>query len=153
MTQNEKKQIIIMIGVMLAIILILFVVKTVQKGDESEVEVAGTQTQEFVEKQEDGTNLNTSEELKKTKKVGSLEFTNITLTSKDGESYLTANVKNTGSSKAGDEFIKIAVLDKEGKELTTLNVYIETLDAGKETTLSSKTSSDFVNAHDFRISK
>jgi len=153
MTQSEKKQIIIMIGVMLAIILILLVVKGVQKEDESEGEVAGTQVQEFVEKQEDGTNLNTSEELKKTKTLGSLEFSNIALTSKDGESYITAKVKNTGSSKAGDEFIKITVLDKEGKELTTVNVYIETIEAGKETTLSSKTSSDFVNAHDFRISK
>jgi len=153
MTQSEKKQIIIMIGVMLAIILILLVVKGVQKEDEPEGKVAGTQVQEFVEKQEDGTNLNTSEELKKTKTLGSLEFSNIALTSKDGESYITAKVKNTGSSKAGDEFIKITVLDKEGKELTTVNVYIETIEAGKETTLSSKTSSDFVNAHDFRISK
>jgi len=153
MTQSEKKQIIIMIGVMLAIILILLVVKGVQKEDEPEGEVAGTQVQEFVEKQEDGTNLNTSEELKKTKTLGSLEFSNIALTSKDGESYITAKVKNTGRSKAGDEFIKITVLDKEGKELTTVNVYIETIEAGKETTLSSKTSSDFVNAHDFRISK
>ena len=142
-----------MLGVKIAIILILLIVKTVTNKNERELGENLNQEQEFVEKQEDGTRLNTSEELKKVKTLGILEFTNIQLTSKNGESYLEAKVKNTGTSKAGDEFIKITILDKENKVLNTINIFLGTIQAGETINLSSKTSSDFVNAYDFEVSR
>jgi len=151
MTKSEKKQVIIMIGIMVKSIVILLVIKSVKKKDNEEFDT--TQIDTYVEKKEDGTKLNTSEELRKTKKLGELEFADIRLTSKDGESYLEAKVKNTGTSKTGDEFIKITIFDKEKKVLNTINIYLGTIEEGEEINLSSKTSSDFVNAYDFEVSR
>ena len=154
MNKSERKQVMIMIGVMLAIVIILLIVKST-KGDEQENQpIQNTvQNEAFVEKQEDGTSLNVSDKLKETKKLGDLEFSNIRITSRNGESYLTATVKNTSSVKTGDEFITITVLDENGNTLTSVYAYLGTIDAGQETTLSTKTSSDFVNAYDFTVSR
>ena len=154
MNKSERKQVMIMIGVMLAIVIILLIVKST-KGDEQENQpIQNTvQNEAYVERQEDGTSLNVSDKLKETKKLGDLEFSNIRLTSKNGESYLTATVKNTSSVKTGDEFITITVLDENGNTLTSVYAYLGTIDAGQETTLSTKTSSDFANAYDFTVSR
>ena len=154
MNKSERKQVMIMIGVMLAIVIILLIVKST-KGDEQESQpIQNTvQNEAYVERQEDGTSLNVSNKIKETKKLGDLEFSNIRLTSKNGESYLTATVKNTSSVKTGDEFITITVLDENGNTLTSVYAYLGTIDAGQETTLSTKTSSDFANAYDFTVSR
>lgn len=154
MNKSERKQVMIMIGVMLAIVIILLIVKST-KGDEQENQpIQNTvQNEAYVERQEDGTSLNVSDKLKETKKLGDLEFSNIRLTSRNGESYLTATVKNTSSVKTGDEFITITVLDENGNTLTSVYAYLGTIDAGQETTLSTKTSSDFANAYDFTVSR
>ena len=150
MNKSERKQAMIMIGVMLAIVIILLGVKTLKKDKQGNVE---TKNEAYVETQEDGTKLNISSKLKETKKLGDLEFSNIRLTSKNGESYLTATVKNTSSVKAGDEFTTITVLDEDGNTLTRVDAYLGTIAAGQETTLSSKTSCDFANAYDFNVSR
>ena len=154
MNKSQRKQVMIMIGVMLAIVIILLIVKST-KGDEQENQpIQNTvQNEAYVERQEDGTSLNVSDKLKETKKLGDLEFSNIRLTSRNGESYLTATVKNTSSVKTGDEFITITVLDENGNTLTSVYAYLGTIDAGQETTLSTKTSSDFANAYDFTVSR
>ena len=154
MNKSERKQVMIMIGVMLAIVIILLIVKST-KGDEQENQpIQNTvQNEAYVERQEDGTSLNVSDKIKETKKLGDLEFSNIRLTSRNGESYLTAKVKNTSSVKTGDEFITITVLDENGNTLTSVYAYLGTIDAGQETTLSTKTSSDFANAYDFTVSR
>ena len=154
MNKSERKQVMIMIGVMLAIVIILLIVKST-KGDEQENQpIQNTvQNEAYVERHEDATSLNVSHKLKETKKLGDLEFSNIRLTSRNGESYLTATVKNTSSVKTGDEFITITVLDENGNTLTSVYAYLGTIDAGQETTLSTKTSSDFANAYDFTVSR
>ena len=126
MNKSERKQVMIMIGVMLAIVIILLIVKST-KGDEQENQpIQNTvQNEAYVERQEDGTSLNVSDKLKETKKLGDLEFSNIRLTSRNGESYLTATVKNTSSVKTGDEFITITVLDENGNTLTIINYFDE----------------------------
>ena len=154
MNKSERKQVFIMISVMVVIILILFVIEVVSGNkDESQSAQSNVQNEAYVEKQEDGTKVNTSNKLKETKKLGDLEFRNIRLTSKNGESYLTATVKNVGGSKAGDEFVTITVVDDQGSILTSVDAYLGTIQPGAETTLSSKTSSDFANAYDFTVSR
>lgn len=154
MNKSERKQAFIMISVMVVVVLILLVVKAVKGNEEKKhIEENSIHNEAYVEKQEDGTKLNTSDKLKETKTLGYLEFSNIRLTSKNGESYLTATVKNVGTSMEGDDFITITILDESGKILTTVDAYLGTVAAGAEITLSSKTSSDFANAYDFTVSR
>ena len=159
---NDKTK--LMIGILIVILIIGAAILLVTLGNNNnnnqntqnnngEVATQNTVTEKYVDVASDGTKINKSNKLKEAKKLGDLEISNILLTSKNNESYLQATVKNTGTAKAGDDFITITILDEQGKELTTIQTYLSTVEAGEEITLSSKTSTDFANAYDFTVSK
>ncbi len=110
-----------------------------------------TETEEFVERLEDGTKLNVSEKLAQTKKVGNYEISNIQITEKNGESRLIADVKNTSNAKIGMKFAKLVLLDKEGKEITSTDAIIGDVEAGQTVQLIASVTTDFSNAYDFSI--
>lgn len=151
MSKKERKRIFTIIGILLLTIIILLIVKSITKNDENEGEVLTKET--YVEIQEDGTNLNTSNKLKETKKLGELEFSNIRLTSKDGESYVTADVKNTSTTKLGNKFVHITIVDDKGEDLSKVTIYLGDIEAGESITINGKASSDFANAYDFLITE
>ena len=110
MKKNEKIIIFILL-VVLIIAIIVFVVnqnKNVKElnnenitEENNLVEENNTVEEEFTQLLDNGVKLNTSEELGKTKQVGSFKFENIQLTEQDDQSILLADVTNT-SSKATD---------------------------------------------------
>ena len=106
-----------------------------------------TETEEFVERLEDGTKLNVSEKLAQTKKVGNYEISNIQITEKNGESRLIADVKNTSNAKIGMKFAKLVLLDKEGKEITSTDAIIGDVEAGQTVQLIASVTTDFSNAY------
>ena len=110
-----------------------------------------TETEEFVERLEDGTKLNVSEKLAQTKKVGNYEISNIQITEKNGESRLIADVKNTSNAKIGMKFAKLVLLDKEGKQITSTDAIIGDVEAGQTVQLIASVTTDFSNAYDFSI--
>jgi len=151
MTKKEKKKIFKIIGILVLIIIILFVIKSITKNKENDGETLTKQA--YVEIQEDGTNLNTSDKLKQTKKLGELEFSNISLTSKDGQSYITADVKNTSSSNLGNKFIHLTIVDDKNETLSSVTIYLGNIKPEETITINSKASSDFANAYDFLITE
>lgn len=151
MSKKERKRIFTIIGILLLIIIILLIVKSITKNDENEGEILTKEA--YVEIQEDGTNLNTSNKLKETKKLGELEFSNIRLTSKDGESYVTADVKNISTTKLGNKFVHITIVDDKGEDLSKVTIYLGDIQAGEAITINGKASSDFANAYDFLITE
>jgi len=151
MTKKEKKKIFKIIGILVLIIIILFVIKSITKNKENDGETLTKQA--YVEIQEDGTNLNTSDKLKQTKKLGELEFSNISLTSKDGQSYITADVKNTSSSNLGNKFIHLTIVDDKNETLSSVTIYLGNIKPEETITINSIPSSDFANAYDFLITE
>ena len=151
-----KKNEIIIVGVIVAVMLIILGIVIANKNNITQKDpedTINTTNEEFTNVQSDGTKINTSNKLAETKKIDGLEIGNITLTEKNGESYLRATVTNTTSQTKGNEMILLTIINKEGKTLTTINGYLDTIEEGETSILSIKTSADFANAYDFKVSK
>lgn len=110
-------------------------------------------TEEFVEKQENGGKVNTSEQLKKTKTVEGLEITNIRLVENGGLSEIVADAKNTTNSTITELTMIITAVDKNGNKLAELEASVFGIGAGQTTTLHAGITEDIANAYDFTVRK
>ena len=153
MKDSEKKMIIILI---IVAVLIIGGITLLTRNRRSEEPAGGNETnepvEEFVQVLDDGTKLNTSEELHKTKMLDGLEISDLQLTERGNETVLLGTVINTTSTVQTSVF-NITLIDKTGNEITTLQAYIEGLQPGASTELNVSTTLDYANAYDFRVSK
>lgn len=117
------------------------------------INVISNTNQELTQTLSDNTKYNISNKLKETKMIDGMEIGNIQLTEKNGVTLLLATVTNKTNTVAGDFKVKIKVLDKDGKEITTTYGYIKLLQPGETTQLSVSKTFDYANAYDFEISK
>ena len=153
MKDSEKKMIIILI---IVAVLIIGGILLLTRNRRNEEPAGGNETnepvEEFVQVLDDGTKLNTSEELHKTKMLDGLEISDLQLTERGNETVLLGTVRNTTDAVQTSVF-NITLIDKTGSEITTLQAYIEGLQPGASTELNVSTTLDYANAYDFRVSK
>ena len=148
MKKSEKKMILILVIVSILIIGVIWLVTRPKKEEIVENEVV----EEFVQVLGDGKKLNTSTKLNETKTVNGLEFSNIYLTEKDSSTDLIATVKNnTGKDITEITFVKVTLIDKEGKEIVKLDGAIAPIKAGGEKQFQINTTLDYANAYDFKV--
>ena len=158
MKKNEK----ILIGVLVLITVIVIIVALVNrnKGEENNtnnmnttVDQSNENEEEFVNTLADGTKLNTSEELHKTKTFDGMEISDFQLTENGNVTLLLGTITNTSNVEKGGYPVDIKVLDKEGKEIITIGAYISKLQPGQSTQLNTSATFDYANAYDFEITK
>lgn len=153
MTKKEKKVVFTLIGIMVVVLLIVVIVKTVNKPGEdlgNTIQLAEENEEKYVTELADGTKLNNSEELNNTHTYKGIEISNIQFTSQNGSSVLLADVKNTGSETFEEEEATI-VLIGENNEEREIAVYIPSLSAGETKQINSIVTADVVNVRDFRV--
>ena len=109
--------------------------------------------EEFVDKLEDGTRINSSDRLHETKTFDGLEISDFQLTEKDNMTVLLGKITNNANTKKGGYAVNITVLDKDRNEMTTVVAYIKELQPGESTTLNVSSTFDYANAYDFTISR
>ena len=109
--------------------------------------------EEFVDKLEDGTRINSSDKLHETKTFDGLEISDFQLTEKDNMTVLLGKITNNANTKKGGYAVDITVLDKDRNEMTTVVAYIKELQPGESTTLNVSSTFDYANAYDFTISR
>lgn len=165
MDKIKDKGAIIICAVAIILIIVLLVVKggnknpvdntqnNVNQNTVSNVTNNNSVTEEFVEKQENGSKVNTSEQLKKTKTIDGLEISNIRLVENAGLSQIVADVKNPTSTTKGDFDIVITAVDKNGNKIAELSGFIDKVAAGKTVQLNASVTTDIANAYDFTVEK
>ena len=152
MKKKEKRMILILLVVLIIAIIAFVVNKNSNKNKENEnTAEENNTTEEFVQVLEDGTKLNTSEQLSKTKQVGNYKFENMQLTEQGSQTVLLANVTNTGSTATDIQLVDVTLLDKEGKEIVTVGGIISPLQPGASTQFNSSMTLDYANTYDFKI--
>ena len=154
MKNKEKRMIIILLVVLVIAIVIFAISKNSNKGNkgtENNTAEENTAVEEFVEVLEDGTKLNTSEQLSKTKQVGPYKFENMQLTEQGSQTVLLADVTNTSSSATDMKLVDVTLLDKEGKEIVTVGGIISPLQPGAKTQFNTSMTLDYANTYDFKI--
>ena len=153
MKKQEKRVILILLAVLAIVIIALVINKNAKKENkENKAETANnTVTEEFVQVLEDGTKLNTSEQLNKTKQVGAYKFENMQLTEQGSQTVLLADVTNTSSSATNMQLLDVTLLDKNGKEIVTIGGIISPLQPGAKTQFNTSMTLDYANTYDFKI--
>lgn len=121
-----------------------------QNSNETTGNVA-QEKEEYVEEQADGGKVNTSEQLKKTKKVAGIELTNIRLVEYGGITQLLADAKNTTNMKIEQMDIIVTAIDKNGKTLAEFEASVYELAPGKTTMINAGITEDIANAYDFKV--
>ena len=105
----------------------------------------------IVQKLEDGSKLNVSDELRKTKNVEGLEISNIQLKEIGGITTLLADVENKTGKATERKMVKIDILDNSGNVITDVQGVMDPMKAGEKVQLNTAVSADVANAYDFRI--
>ena len=156
MKSNEK--IMIAVLVIITLCLVIFAAtrnKNKDEGGDTSGTTGGGATiqveEEFVATTESGTKVNTSEKLAEKKVVNNIEFTDIQLTEKNGQTLLIATVTNTSEVKSEMFEVRITLLDENGGEIKTIPGLVAPLEPGASTQFSSTTTLDYVNAYDFTV--
>ena len=150
MKNSEKRMIAILVAIALVAIIIVCM-KNTNKSKKQKTET--NQAESTVSIFDDGTMLNNSDKLHETKKLEGMEISQIQLTEKEGETQLIATVTNTSSTDQGHYPIIIKMLDKEGKEIGTMNGYIGKIKPEKSMKFSTEASFDSSNVYDFTVIK
>ena len=152
MKKKEKRMILILLVVLIIAIIAFVINKNSNKNKENEnTAEENNTTEEFVQVLEDGTKLNTSEQLSKTKQVVNYKFENMQLTEQGSQTVLLADVTNTGSTATDIQLVDVTLLDKEGKEIVTVGGIISPLQPGASTQFNSSMTLDYANTYDFKI--
>lgn len=152
MKNTEKKGLIILI---LVSILIIFIIKGVTK-EKPEVEEKVEKESEYVQVQNDGSIVNTSEKIKETKSVEGVRIENVRFVESNGQTMLIADITNTTDNKKERFLADIVLYNKSGKEIGRIPGVIGEMQAGETIEMQAGIvgiDESYVNAYDFKIEK
>ena len=152
----KNKKISINVWIVVAIILILisiiiFVVISINNKNKHEIK--GEEENSYVEEISDGIKINKSTKLNEAKLVNGLLISNIQLTESDGMTTLLADVTNKTDQKTSLKKLKIILLDKDGKEISSMIAFLNDINAGETTQLNASTTSNYIKAYDFKVAE
>ncbi len=154
MKQSEKRMIAILIAITVVVIAIVMITKGNKKGNIEETQGGeNTVKEEFVERLEDGTRLNTSNKLQETKIIDGMEISGIQLTEKDNVSIILGTVTNKTKETKGGYPVDVKIVDKKGEEIITISAIIGELAPGESSQFSTSATFDYANAYDFVITR
>ena len=153
MKKKEKKRIVILLVIMvIAIVIFTFMKKgTGEKKNLEPENIILQQNEKYVEKLEDGTKLNISNKLKETKKIEGLEISDIQLTEKNNVTQVLGTVKNITNTPQGGFVVGVTIFNQEGKEIITIDGYIEQIEPNREVQFSTNGTFEYADAYDIRI--
>lgn len=154
MKRNEKILVMVLVAITILVIIVgIKISKRKEKGEEENEKQEKTEQNEekYTSKLEDGTKINTSEELNSQKIYKNLEISNIQYTEKNGITVLLADVKNIGKTKHEREIVKITILGKDGETISEIKPIIGEIEVGETKKLNASITADVANAKDFKI--
>lgn len=143
---KKKKKVIFIIGIVLVILLVILVSSYIKNTIEK-----NKQINQIVQNLEDGTKLNISKKLNKTKKIKEFEISDIQLTKDEEQTKLYAIVTNKGKEKTEMTLINIDFYDKDNKKMGSTIGIISPLEPSATTQLNVSTQGDYIEANNFKI--
>lgn len=121
--------VVLFIGIVLIAIIVIVVIKVKKPNNE------GGTPDETIEEREP--TVITGEKLTQTREYNGLEVSNVQFQLNGKTTLITADVKNTTSADKEGQYVNVKVVDKKGKELTTIGGYIDPVKAGESVRFSS----------------
>lgn len=154
MTNKEKKVIFTLIGIMAVVLIIVLIVRGVNKKpvEQGKVNTENKANEEqYVTQLDDGTKLNNSTSLNSKKTYKTIEITNPQFTSKNGGSALLADLKNTGSTDFAGEEVTLVLIGENNETIKEIPTAIQSMKAGETKQWNILLTADVVNIKDIKI--
>lgn len=148
-----KQKKLIIITIVIVVILLILCLASYFSLKSFNSKKSTNEQENFVQILEDETKVNLSPKLSETKQVDGLEISNITLKESGNITQLLGTITNKTEEEMAESIIKIAFIDKEGNEMTSIETYIKKLQPGESTGLNASTTFDYSNAYDIKITK
>lgn len=155
MKKEEKRFILILVVIGIIVIGIIWGINNSKNKPQNNItntQQEENKLEEYVQKMEDGSKLNVSDELQKTKTLDGLEITNIQLKEIGGITTILADVNNKNTVQIEERKIKVDIVDKNGEIITTIKGKLDKIPAGESVQLNMAVTADVSNAYDFIIS-
>lgn len=162
--KNEEKILIAVLVIITVIVVIFAVNRSKNSSNDNPVVNAGPvvtdgekenleepDVEKYVQVGADGSKVNTSEALKANKVVNNIEFSDIQLSQRDGETLLTAVLKNTGSTANELFSVNVTLLDDAGQDIVAVEGVVPPMEAGTTKQFEVSMTLDYANAYDFKV--
>lgn len=147
--RNREKGIMLMI--IIITILIISIIWVISKGKEGKEDK--TSNTEFIQVEDDGSKVNTSDKVKETREIEGVTIENIRITEKNGQTELVADATNTTEQIKSRFLVNIILLDKAGNEIGRIPGVIGEMQPGETIEMHAGITEDYANVYDFRIEK
>lgn len=155
MTNKEKKVIFTLIGIMAVVLIIVLIVRGVNKKPVEQQGNVNTENkaneEQYVTQLDDGTKLNNSTNLNNKKTYKTIEISNLQFTSKNGGSALLADLKNTGKTDFAGEEVTLVLIGENNETIKEIPTAIQSMKAGETKQWNILLTADVVNVKDIKI--
>lgn len=150
---GANKKLLIFLALIIIVIVVVVVVVVNNRGNSEGGSQVGEQGQTQFYREEEGTKINTSKELSKTKEFEGLEISNVSLTEFEDNSTFTATLTNKTDGVSGDFFLDLKFVDKDNNEIATISCKVDPVDPGQSIELNASATASLANAYDYSIAK
>ena len=151
MNSNQKRW-MVLVGIIVVLIIVLAIVFS-GRGNNETVQGEREENEEiYVTELEDGTKLNTSEDLNNEKRYGNLVISNMQYTEQNGMTVMLADVTNEGSTVHEPEIVTITIYGENNEVITELHPAIGRIEPGETIKINATSTADVANARDYEIS-
>ncbi len=132
---KNNKNMFIMIGIFVAIVILIVILSVNLLKKENKIEKGSYKDTniEWVKEWSDGTQVNVSDEIIGPKEFEGLTLQETQLTSNENKTDLIIRVKNNTDEDIPIKLVVVTLLDKDGNEIVKLNGIINPTKAGEET--------------------
>ena len=159
MTDKEKKVVFTLIAIMVIILIVVIIVKQVGGGDDNTntatmngTSTTNTANEQYTTELNDGTKLNTSEDLQNVKTYKDLQISSPQVTSDGNNTVIIAQVKNNGTTDFEPEIVKLTLLGENNEVIDVAYPVMPSTTAGGTAQLEATFSGvDVANFRDFTI--
>lgn len=150
---KNKKLTFICLFLIILIVIIMIIVKINKKNKVSDNNSTNS-SEKFVTISESGTKTNISSKIQETKIVEGLEFSNLKITMKNNQTFITGKVSNPTKNSIKGFYFKITALNENGETISETEGLLDSIiSAGSSINLETITSKDFANCYDIQITK
>ncbi len=160
--KNTKRIVVKILCLLLILIIVIMLIvinykRKRNKKDDIENTIINEQQKESNEKyvllRSDGSKVNVSPRINKSKKLDGFEFTDIQIKSKNKKTIITANVKNTLGISTDFTIVDVILYNDKGSTIATIEGLIKKLQPGEDDEFTVVITDDYANTYDLSIVK
>lgn len=143
---NKKKLMILV--TLIAVIIIIIAILNINKNKSDYEQIYKTENTQITDV---GEKINTSNKLKEARESNGLYIDKIQLKNISNKTTFTANITNKTTTITKGQLYDIVFLDKEGKQIETMGLYIRAIEPNQTISVEASMEKDVTECYNFNL--